>query len=104
MQNIREQNSHEGLFLFNVPRGWVCGGSGAHETLKPELGALMKLTWRTEPGIFAQSAPESTLIMASASKETIPGVWAPLPWEIESHLYIQANSTALLRAESLLEK
>jgi hypothetical protein len=26
-----------------------------------------------KPGSFARSAPESTLIMASASKETIPG-------------------------------
>lgn len=56
------------------------------------------------PGRFAWSAPESTLIMASASKETIPGVWALLHWEIELHLYIQANSTPLLSPESILEK
>lgn len=99
MQNIREQNPHEGLFLFNVPGG----GGGGLWNIKAQARSVNEVNL-AKPGRFAPSAPESTLIMATASKETVPGVWARLHWETELHLYIQANSTALLRAESILEK
>lgn len=78
-------------------------GGGGLWNIKAQARSVNEVNL-AKPGRFAQSAPESTLIMASASEETVPGVWAGLHWEIEFHLYIQANSTALLRAERILEK
>lgn len=53
-------------------------------------------------GRYARNTPESTLIMASASKEAPSFVFlALLPWEIELHLYIQVNFAVLLRPESI---
>lgn len=97
MKNIRVQNSQEGWFLLNVPRGKslenikaVARSFNEVNLLKPGEVCL-NYTWKHfDYGI-------------GFKRNVVPHFWALLHWEIERHLYIQANFAASLRAESMLK-
>lgn len=97
MKNIRVQNSQEGWFLLNVPRGKslenikaVARSFNEVNLLKPGEVCL-NYTWKHfDYGI-------------GFKRNVVPHFWALLHWEIEWHLYIQANFAASLRAESMLK-
>lgn len=96
MPDVRVQNSHEGLFLPNVPRG-----VGRLENMKAVAWSFNEVNPLKPGEVRLHYTWKHFDYGISFKRSLFPPFWAVLHWEIELHLYIQANFTALLRAESI---
>lgn len=99
MKNIRLQNSQEGWFLPNV-RG---GGGGNLQNIKAVARSFNEVNLLKPGEVCLNYTWKHFDDGISFKRNVVPHFWALLRWEIELHLYVQANFAALLRAESIVK-